>query len=313
MRLAAVGSAMPTSRPSRPDYVAVLRQALADFSRDDMSVYASALAYRLLFSLFPFVIFLVALLGFLDLPQLFDWLRAQASTIVPSEGMEVVNRVLDEIQTPRGGLLSIGIVVALFSAAAGVATAMQALSVAYDVQERRPTWKIYGLALLYTVGGAAVIIAAAALMVMGPGVAGWIAVRVGLQDAFVTAWNWLRWPVAVLLLMLVASLIYYLGPNVQHRYRFITAGAVVAVIGWIVASIGFGYYVRSFADYNATYGSLGAVVILVFYFFLSAAVFLFGAEVNAAIERHARGAETAPKEKEGPARGGPGTRMANPS
>lgn len=303
---------MPDTRPTRPGILAVLRQALADFSRDDMSVYASALAYRLLFSLFPFVIFLVALLGFLDLPQLFDWLRQQAELIVPAEGMQVVNRVLDEVRTPRGGLLSIGIVVALFSAASGVATAMQALSVAYDVEERRPTWKVYGLAILYTIGGAVAIIAAAALMVMGPGLAGWIAARVGLQDAFVTAWNWLRWPVVVLLL-LVTSLVYYLGPNVQHRYRFISAGTVVAVAGWIGASIAFGYYVRSVADYNATYGSLGAVVILVFYFFLSSAVVLFGAEVNAVMERHADGSREA---LTGTTRQGPhgrGTRVARPS
>lgn len=301
---------MPQPRSGRPGPVAVLRQSLGDFSRDAMSVYASALAYRLLFALFPFAVFLVALLAFLDLPQLFTWLREQAATVVPAQGMQVVDQVLGEVQTPRGGLLSVGIGLALFSAASGVATAMQALSVAYDVEERRPTWKIYMLAVLYTVGGAVIIVLAAALMVMGPGIAGWIAARVGLQDAFVTAWTWLRWPAAVVLLMLLVSLVYYLGPNVSHRYRFISAGAVVAVAGWIAASVGFGYYVRTIADYNATYGSLGAVVILVFYFFLSAVIFLFGAEVNAVIERHAAAGREAPAAKNaGPART-PGTRVA---
>ena len=106
--------------------------------------------------------------------------------------------------------------------------------------------------------------------------------------------------------MLVASLVYYAGPNVDHRFRFVTPGAVIAVVAWIVASAGFGYYVSNIGDYNATYGSLGAVVILVFYFFLSAAVFLFGAEVNAVIERDAAKGSGG----EAPGEQVPGRRMA---
>jgi membrane protein len=273
----------------KPGVFAVVRCALNDFSRDAMSIYASALAYRALFSLFPFVIFVVALLGFLDMPQLFEWLRQQAALVVPGEAMKVVDRVLNEVRTPQGGLLSFGVALALFSASSGVATAMEALNVAYDVEEHRPVWKRYALALLYTVAIAVIVILAAALMVTGPQFATWIAEQVGLQDAMVTAWTWLRWPIAVLLLMLVASLVYYAGPDLDHRFRFVTPGAIIAVVAWIAASVGFGYYVSTIGDYNATYGSLGAVVILVFYFFLSAAVFLFGAEVNAVIERGAAG------------------------
>lgn len=265
----------------------VMKRAIAEFSRDSMTVYASALAYRALFSLFPFLIFLVALLGFLQLTQLFDWLRAQAALVVPADAMQIVDRVLGEVQSSNGGLLSLGILLAVYSASVGVATAMEALNVAYDVRERRSALKRYALSIVYTVGIAALLILAAGLMVIGPGIAEWIASRLGMEDLVVTLWNWLRWPVAVLLLMLVASLVYYAGPNADVRYRLVTPGAVLAVVVWIVASIAFGYYVRSIGDYNATYGSLGAVVILLFYFFISAAVFLFGAEVNAVIERSA--------------------------
>jgi membrane protein len=278
----------------------VLKRALADFSRDSMTIYASALAYRALFSLFPFLIFLVALLGFLNLPQLFDWLRGQASLVVPGDGMQVVDRVLDEVRSANRGLLSLGILLALYSASAGVATAMEALNVAYDVRERRPALKRYVLALAYTVGIAVLLILAAGLMVIGPGIAEWIAARLGLQDLVIALWTWLRWPVAVLLLMLAASLVYYAGPNAPIRYRLVTPGAVLAVAVWIVASLGFGYYVRTIGNYNATYGSLGAVVILLFYFFLSAAVFLFGAEINAVIERSA----AKPTASRGPAAAG---------
>lgn len=282
----------------------VLKRAAAEFSRDSMTIYASALAYRALFSLFPFLIFLVALLGFLQLTQLFDWLREQASLLVPGEGLQVVDRVLGEVQSPSGGLLSLGILLALYSASVGVATAMEALNVAYDVPERRSALKRYALALVYTVGIAALVILAAGLMVVGPGIAEWIAARLGLQEVVVTLWTWLRWPVAVLLLMIAASLVYYAGPNARIPYRLVTPGAVLAVLVWIAASVGFGYYVRTIGGYNATYGSLGAVVILLFYFFLSGAVFLFGAEINAVVAREAAKPRTRDEPQES------GTRLA---
>ncbi len=103
----------------------------------------------------------------------------------------------------------------------------------------------------------------------------------------VTLWTWLRWPVAVLLLILAVATIYYVTPDVEQDFRFITPGSTIAVLVWIGASVGFGYYVQNFADYSATYGSIGAIIVLLVYFFISAAVLLFGAEVNAVIEHHA--------------------------
>jgi membrane protein len=264
----------------------VLIRATQEFSEDAMSIYAAALAYRALFALFPFLIFMVALVAFLDVPQLFTWMQAQAALVVPSESMEQVNRVIAELRNPRGGLLSIGILLALWSASSGVMSAMEALNVAYDVPERRPIWKRIPLAVVFTLGIAVLLLAAAALMVLGPEAAEWVARRLGLEQVFVGIWTWLRWPVAALLLMLVVSLVYYAGPNVRARFRFITPGAILAVLVWLGASAGFGYYVQNFAHYDATYGSLGAIVILLFYFYLSAAVLLFGAEVNAVLQEH---------------------------
>jgi len=262
----------------------VLVRAVREFGEDAMSIYAAALAYRALFALFPFLIFLVALVAFLDMPQLFAWMQSQAAMVVPEESMQQVNQVIAELQTPRGGLLSIGILLALWSASSGVMSAMEALNVAYDVTERRPMWKRISLAVFYTVSIAVLMLTAAALMVLGPQAAQWVAQRLGLEQMLVTVWSWMRWPVAVLLLMLVVSLVYYAGPNVKARFRFITPGAILAVVIWVAASVGFGYYVSNFGNYDATYGSLGAIVILLFYFYLSAAVLLFGAEVNAVLE-----------------------------
>lgn len=267
--------------------VALVKQSVKGFLDDDMTTYASALAYQVIFSLFPFVIFLIALLGFLHMPQFFTWLREQAATFLPDQAMEQVNRVIDELQQPQGGLLSLGIIVALWTASAGVRAVMNALNKAYDVRESRPAWKLYPLSILYTIGLAIMLAAAAAMLVVGPDAMKWLAQKIGLEQAFVYVWTWARWPVLLFLLSLAVAMVYYVAPNVRHRFQLITPGAVLAVLVWIGASVGFDYYLRNFADYSVMYGSVGTIIGLLLYFFISASVLLFGAEVNAVIERHA--------------------------
>jgi membrane protein len=164
---------------------------------------------------------------------------------------------------------------------------MNALNKAYDVEEGRPWWKLYPLSVLYTVGIAAMLIAAAVLLVVGPEAVQWLAQQVGLEQLFVILWTWLRWPVVLFLLTLAVAVVYYVAPDVEQDFRFITPGAVLSVIVWIAASLAFDYYVRNFADYSVMYGSIGTIIVLLLYFFISGAVLLFGAEVNAVIEHHA--------------------------
>jgi len=262
----------------------LFKRTFKEFSNDDMSTYASALAYRALFSLFPFLLFLMALLGFLHLPEFFAWLREQASLVLPPVAMDQVNPVIDQLQDQKSGLLSIGILVALWTASVGIRSLMNAMNKAYGVEEGRPGWKLTLLSLVYTVGIAIMLLLAAGLMVMGPQVMGWLAEQVGLKDIVVLLWNWLRWPIAVLLMMLVVAVLYYVAPDVEQDFRFITPGSALAVIVWIIASIGFGIYVQNFGNYDATYGSIGAIIVLLLYFYISAAVLLLGAELNAVIE-----------------------------
>src|SRR3989338_2083894 len=250
----------------------VLKRAVMDFIGDELPTYSSALAFQLFFSLFPFLLFLIALIGVLDLQPFFDWLRQQAE------------------------LFSVAILVALWTASAGVRSTMDAMNKAYGVKEGRPTWKRLPLSLFYTVAIALVLLLAAGLVVLGPQVMNWLAQQVGLERIVVILWTWLRWPVAVLLLMVVVAAVYYLAPDVEQEFRFITPGSVLAVAVWILASLGLGFYVQNFADYNATYGSIGAIIIFLFYLYISAAVLLFGAELNAVIEHQAREGK-APGEK----------------
>ncbi|HEX4870113.1 MAG TPA: YihY/virulence factor BrkB family protein [Moraxellaceae bacterium] len=282
--------------------VHTFRCAIREFLDDDMPTYASALAYQALFSLFPFLLFLIALIGFLQLPQFFDWLQGQAFALLPPQAQDEVLPVIQQLQQQKAGLLSAGILVALWSASAGIRSTMHALNAAYDVKEGRPAWKTVGLSLVYTVGLAVLLLLIAGLMVTGPEVMRWLAGKIGLEQAVITAWTWARWPVAVALMVLVVALVYYVAPDAQQSFRFITPGSVLAVLFWIAASLGFGFYLRNFANYNAMYGSIGAVIILLLYFYLSSAVLLFGAELNAVIEhQHPEGKDPGDKQMPGEA------------
>lgn len=264
----------------------LVKRSVKGFMTDDMSTYAAALSYNALFALFPFLIFLIALLGFLHIPQFFTWLLEQAQSAFPPDAYQRIADVVTQIQNqPRGGLLSFGIVAALWSASSGVRALMNALNVAYDVEETRPLWKRYVLSIVYTVGFTVLLIAAAGLMLLGPQGMQWLADHAGLSGLFVTLWTWLRIPVLAVILTIVAALVYYVAPNIKQPFRVITPGAVMAVLIWLIASVGFSLYVSNMANYSATYGSLGGIVVMLFYFFLTAAVLLLGAEVNAEVYR----------------------------
>jgi len=280
----------------------LIKRSVRDFLKDDMMTYAAALSYHTLFALFPFLIFLVTLLGFLNIPGFFDWLLEQARTAFPQDAYQRVSEAIDQIRNqPRGGLLSFGIVTAIWAASSGIRSVMNAMNVAFDVEETRPAWKRYLLSIVYTLGLAVLLIAAAGLMLLGPQAVEWLADQAGLGGFFVTLWTWLRWPVLAVLLTVTAAIVYYVAPNVDQPFALITPGAVVAVIIWVIASVGFSIYVSNFANYSATYGSLGSVIVLLFFFFISSAVLLLGAEINAELHKAELG-EPAPAE-EGTANG----------
>ena len=266
-----------------------LVKAIERFVEDDMMTYAAAVAFQMFFSLFAFVIFLIALLGFLQIPSSFDQLVDQAETVLPGQAAWIVEQVTGQIhQQSSKWLLFFGIAAALWSASSAVRALMHALNSAYHV-EPRPTWKRYPLSIFYTVVLTVMIIVAVGSMLIDPQVIGWIAdqagvgTQIGASTILEALWAWLRFPVTVLLLMVVVALIYYLLPNADEPFRLITLGTVLAAIVWVASSLGFAYFVSNFVFYSATYGTLGAVLALQIYFFISASVLLFGAEVNVEI------------------------------
>jgi membrane protein len=265
-----------------------------------MATYAAALAYRGLFGLFPFLFILVVLVGALGFPDFFDramdQARAQSSRYVPRQLEPVVEPAREQVQPLVGmieraeeqagsKLLIFGVAVALWSVSAVARTLTEAFNVAYQVAETRRWWKQLALSLAFGPILALVVIVSVALMLIGPQLVGSIAVLVGLDELFVHLWGWLRFPVALLLLVLVLSVVYRIGPNVELRFRSVVLGAALAVVLWAISSVGFSIYLANFADYGVTYGSLGAAVGLLFYLYLCASVVLFGAELNATIFR----------------------------
>lgn len=262
----------------------VIKRTVADFIDDELPTYSAALAFQLFFSLFPFLLFLVALIGVLDLQPFFDWLRTQAALMMPPSAMKLIDSVIEQLQTQKIGLFSLGILLALWTASAAVRSVMDATNKVYGVKEGRPAWKRFALSLFYTVVIAAALLLAAGFMVLGPQLLNWLAQYVGIEQLAIELWTWLRWPLVVALLMLAVGVVYYVAPDVQQAFRFITPGSVLAVVVWISASLGFAFYTQNFATYNATYGSIGAIIVFLLYLYISSAVLLLGAELNAVIE-----------------------------
>lgn len=281
------------------DVVRFAVKVARNYIAHDMPVYAAALSFHALLALFPFLIFLLALLSFLRIPGFFRWVLDQAAVALPAPAFVVVKDVIDSVQDRgQGGLLSIGAIVAFGGASVGVRALMKALNTAYEISETRAVWKKYLYSFGYTLGLALLIIVAGGSLLLGPESLEWLSGFVGLSHLFVDLWTWLRYPVAVVGLMLICALVYYALPNVDQPFRLIVPGAIAAVLAWVVATIGFSTYVTQFGNYTSTYGSLAGIVMLLFYFFLSAAVLLAGAEINAEVYRRERG-QAVPRDASG--------------
>jgi membrane protein len=273
-------------------------RSIRTFFEHRMTTYAAALAYRGLFGLFPFVLILVVLAGLLGFTDIFDRLLEQTSSEptqqVPHQLEPVVEQGREQIQPlermieqarrqAAGELLFFGIAVALWSTSALARTLTEALNAAYEIAETRAGWRRFALSWSFGPIFALVVVVSVGLMLIGPRLVERIAEVVGLDEVFVFLWGWLRYPVALSLLAVVLSLVYRFGPDARQRFRSVGLGAALAVVLWAVSSVGFSFYLATFADYGVTYGSLGAAVGLLFYLYLTASVVLLGAEVNAVI------------------------------
>jgi membrane protein len=247
---------------------------------------AATLGYYFVFSLFPFLVFLATLTAFIPHVQaLVDTLLARARVFLPSDAMAVIEPHLRGlVASSKPQLLTFGLVAALYSASRGVDAVRAALNRAYDVKESRPLWKTELLAFAVTVGGGLLLLGGIAVLVAGGSAGQWAARRLSIADEYVTVLRWIRWPVTTVVIMLSTAFTYYLLPDVKQRFKFITLGSVVGTLVWFLASWGLGIYVDRFGSYNVTYGSLGGVIVLLTWFYITGFILLMGGEINAIIE-----------------------------
>ena len=242
---------------------------------------AAQIAYYLLFATFPLLLSLASLLAFLPIPHLMEWLLRRLAMIVPSAGVELMRESVRRMVTHQhSGLFSISMLVAVWAGANAVESVMQGLNRVESLREVRPFWKTRLIAILLAAGVSFLAVLGLLALWFGSQVSRWWDVRGGLGPLPVQVWDFIRWPLVMLCLIGAINQLYFIGPAVRPRWRWITSGAVVAVAGWIAASLGFSAYVRHFGSYNATYGSIGAVIILLSWMYMTAFFILLGAEIN---------------------------------
>src|SRR5436309_13972027 len=243
---------------------------------------AAALSYYFVLSLFPALIFLSAVVAYLPVPDLFNQALSLMAQFLPADSMGLVRRVVADVISPnKGTFLSFGILGTLWAASGGFAAAIEALNIAYEVKEDRPFWKTRPLALGLAFMTGALLLVALSVMIVGPRFGEWLAARVHLSFLFVLLWPYIHWTIAIGFTILAVEALYFLAPNVKQRFLATLPGAVLAVGCWIALSYLLGMYFRHFANFNKTYGTVGAAIALMTWLYWTGFAMLLGAELNA--------------------------------
>lgn len=243
---------------------------------------AAAMSYYFLLAMVPLLIFLSAMLGYLPIPNLFDQLLDILAVLVPADAMQMVERILTNLLIPhRGGLLSFGLLSYLWTASGGFAASIDALNVAYDVKQTRSWWRDRVQALLLTFTTGMLSLVGLLLIIVGPRFGHLLAELFPIPALFSDTWPILRLVTIFVTVVVAIEIQYYLAPNRKQRFRDTLPGAVVAVGGIFLSSSVLSFYFSHFANYNKTYGSLGAVIILMLWFYVVALILVAGAELNA--------------------------------
>jgi membrane protein len=274
----------------------LVRQVYRGLSAHDVFDRAASLSYYFLFALFPALLFLTSIVGLLPWPKLVDQLIGYLARVLPADAGSLLTRTAAEvIDGARGSLVSLGVLGALWAASSGMVSISHALNVAFEVRDTRRWWRHRLEAMGLTIGFSLLTIVAMLLYVFGERIGDEVARGLGVGQAFTRAWNIARWPALTLCALVGIMLVYQLAPAVRQHWRRVTPGAIFALVGWLLASYALRLYVQYVGNYNATYGSIGGVIVLMLWFYLSSLALLVGAEINSQIRRVQIGSpETAP-------------------
>jgi membrane protein len=266
----------------------VLKATVQEFQRDDALGLAAQLAYYLILALFPFILVLVSLMGTFGSEELASEVLTYFQRVMPQQAYAIIETFTANIisgQAEAPGLFTFGILFTIWAASGAFAALINALNRAYDVQETRPFWKVRSIAILMTLGLSILVLIGVLLLVLGPQIGDTIAQVFGLKDTFELVWNIARWPAALFFMVFTVALLYYFAPDVEQPFRWITPGGLIGVLLWVLASFAFNIYVSNFGSYNKTYGSIGAMIVLLLYLYISSLTILFGATLNAILIR----------------------------
>jgi membrane protein len=264
----------------------LIRRTFKKVVADNCLGLAAQLAYYFFLALFPALLFMVALIGFLPVGDVMNTIVSTLGRVAPRDVLTIIqDQVMKITEAKSGGLLTIGALGALWSTSAGVTAIIDALNQTYGVQEARPWWKVRLIAIGLTIALALFVIVAFTLLLGGPTLAERVAEWFRLGTAFRWTWLILQWPVVFALIALAIAIVYYFAPDAEQEWIWITPGSVVATILWLAISLVFRVYVTNFANYNATYGAIGGVIVLMLWFYCSGLALIIGAEVNAQAEQ----------------------------
>jgi membrane protein len=272
-------------------WAALAKRVWKEIQEDEVFGRAAELSYYFLLALFPLLLFLTSVIGLVlgsgtgTRHALFDYL----SRIMPSSASELIDSTMWEVSAASGaGKLSFGILAALWAASNGMGAITQSLNVAYDLKETRPWWKQRLVSVGLTVALSVLIITALGLVVGGGRIADTLAHAYSLGSAFAITWKIVQWPVVLAFMILAFALIYYFAPDIREQaWQWLTPGAALGVAIWLLVSVAFRVYLHFFNSYSKTYGSLGAVIILMLWLYFTGAAILIGGEVNSEIENAA--------------------------
>lgn len=263
------------------------RRTVKEVIADDCFSIAAQLAYYFVLALFPALLFVVALASYLPYDVIADVVRA-LQPVAPPEVLTIIKKQLDSIAAgEQPGLLTIGILGALWSSSGAMTSIISALNVAYDVPETRPWWKVRLIAIGLTIALVLFMLLSFLIIVAGPDAGRWLAGWFGLSSVFDTAWVVLRWPLTFALATTGVSMVFYWAPDADQDWAWITPGSIVTTILWVLFSLAFRLYVTTIGDYAATYGALAGAAILLLWLYFSGLALLIGGELNSEIEHAA--------------------------
>ena len=263
----------------------ILKRSGKEFVSDNAFDLGAQQAYYFFFALFPALLTLISIASFFTLTDQINEVVNGLGTFVPPDVLKIIaDQIVKISDSQQGGLLTIGFLLTLWSSSGALVSIITTLNAAYDVTEGRPWWKVRLTAIGLTVGVAIFILMSLFLVLVGPTLAEHLAESLRLGPAFKWTWWILQWPLVLALVATGIGLIYYFAPDVEQQWQWITPGAMVATLLWILVSLGFKAYITYFGDYNQTYGTIGAVIVLLTWLYISGLAIIFGAEMNSEIE-----------------------------